>query len=278
MHDDEIPESILQAQRDLETRRAEHRASDPAMVSIADDLGAPMTRDQFVAHWTAVGKTLPLLTEDEVRKLDESRDFGLWPDRLRSSGIIPELHDDDIPRLERDECLPTRPLAIVKRWVAAHRRPSVARPPPSWLFMCGGRGVGKTVAAGWTIAQIGGAYTTMLGLLEEYQARSKRQNRDGDDPFPRRLERAGLVVLDELGAERDEHAALAREVVFRLVSRRQSRRRMTLVLTNDDVAACRQRFASGVYDERAHDRLQPMAAWVECAGESMRRARGEDAP
>lgn len=277
MDSDEIPQSILEAQASLERARAEHREREHfdaverrAVHAPPETVGASLER---FLHEPPAG----LLTEAEVEKLDEERDFGLWPDRLHASGIVPELHDDDFGRIVRNGCLPTRPMHIVRRWVAAHRRPKAGRPaPPSWLFVCGGVGVGKTVAAGHAISQIGGVYVTMQALLAEYVARSKRNNRDGDDPFPHRFERASLVVLDELGTERADQADLAREVVFRLVSRRQSRRRMTLVLTNDDTKACRARFEGGAYDVRAYSRLLPMWSLLDCGAESMRRERVQE--
>lgn len=277
MDGSETPQAIIDAQADLERRRVELRKR--------EDIDREHRRATRAAP-EAIGGSLErylqdpppgLLTEAEVEALDEQRDFGLWPDRLHSSGIVPELHDDDFGRIVRNECMPTRPLRIVKRWVAAHRRPKTGHQPPSWLFVCGGVGTGKTVAAGFALSQIGGAYTTMQAMLAEYNARQRRTNRDGDDPFPRRLERASLVVLDELGTERADQADLAREVMFRLVSRRQSRRRMTLVLTNDDVRACRARFEGGAYDVRAYSRLLPMWSLLDCGGESLRRERAQEA-
>lgn len=211
------------------------------------------------------------ITEAEQEARRVKLDMGEWPRRLTHSGI--ELDDDAKIAILMDRCRDEKPLQRIKAWYAARhpKEPGAVPNGPPWVFLCGPRGIGKSTAAGWVLARQWGTACTMTMLLADFTAwkRCRPDERYGSQ-FER-YKRAGVLVLDEVGTERDRDAELAREAMFALINGRQSRRTDTIVLTNLSKDMMADRIRSGTYDERSHDRLRGMALVMGFDGESLRR-------
>jgi DNA-binding protein Fis len=216
-----------------------------------------------------------LLNDDESAARRHRLDMGEWPKRLERSGI--ELDDDAHDAIVNDRCRPEAPLVRVERWFAK-RHPNPLRrfdadpTVPPWIFLCGPRGVGKSTAAGWVLARLGGIACTMSMLLGDFNAWKRARPDERYTCAFDRYKRANVLVLDEIGMERDRDADNAREAFFALVNGRQSRKLDTLVLTNLSKPMLVERIRSGTYDERSHDRLRALAVVLGFEGESLRRS------
>jgi DNA replication protein DnaC len=190
-----------------------------------------------------------------------------WRERLAGSGID-GLREQDRAAILADTLSKTPALDYVQRWIAAATR--TPDPGPNMLAVCGGMGLGKTVAAGWAISRHSGLYATVETYLRDYERWLRDRSReDASSSSMWRYKRAHLVVLDELGTETD--AALMMRAFERLIDSRQSRRReLTLMLSNLSKAEFVDRVRNGVYGARTYDRLRRDCAVVEVTGQSMR--------
>lgn len=211
---------------------------------------------------------LPVATDEEIAAHEASIMREARRERLRTSGVV--IRDEDKRAILDDTVADTRALRVVKRWLAAAMR--TANPDRPWLVLCGPPGTGKTFAAAWAISRDGGIYATVETYLRDY-ARWLRDESYGEIEGARidRYKRAHLVVLDEVGMERDVEAM--RSGLHRLVDERQSRRRqLTIAITNLSKPEFERRLASGIYDPRTADRMARDAYIVTVDGQSMRRA------
>lgn len=213
-----------------------------------------------------------LVTDEEQRARKERLDMGEWPRRLTHSGL--EIDDNARVAILLDRCRDEKPLQRVRAWYAK-RYPSATEVRPSgppWIFLCGPRGVGKSTAAGWVLARQWGVAITMSMLLADFTAWKRCRNAaERYDSSFERCKRANVLVLDEVGTERDRDIDTAREAMFALINGRQSKRTNTIVLTNLNKEMMAERIRSGVYDERSYDRLRGMALVMGFDGESLRR-------
>lgn len=211
---------------------------------------------------------MPVAAERDIAAMEArlSREHRI--ERLRASGIKPVLRAEDRKRVVDGPLLDTHALERTRLWMAQAMR--TKDPDRNILVLAGNPGTGKTLAAGWAIAAAGGRYAT----TEEYLRAYSRWHRDvmQADLSSRELDRYegnGLVVLDEIGTERD--AALMRDALHRLVDRRQSRRKQTtIMITNLTRDAFIERLKSGVYDPRTLDRMRRDAVVVGVRDESLR--------
>lgn len=146
--------------------------------------------------------------------------------------------------------------STILRWTA-----TPAAPP--FLAVVGERGLGKTVAAAWWVADRDGRYVKARELARLYRAQW------GDDHERwRGYLRSKCLVVDEVGTEDERDRETTRAMLEELIDERQSRR--TLLLGN-------------ITGKQWADRLTARAAdrWTECgytmelrAGRSMRRRVG----
>lgn len=151
--------------------------------------------------------------------------------------------------------------------IRATRRWLDTRPTP-WLVLSGGVGSGKTLAAVYAAAELGGAYITAPELVESFA----RAARERDEPA---VLRASLLVLDDLGTEDEKPGAFA-SALFRLLSHRSRRR--TVITTN----LPRERVLDPArYTLRVTERLEHLTTTrdgrsliVELGGRSLRRKVG----
>ena len=86
-----------------------------------------------------------------------------------------------------------------------------------------------------------------------------------------RLERAKLLVLDDLGREPLDAGGWAETAMHALLDRRYEDKRRTIVTTNLTASQFRDRY--GRDGGRLVDRLREAGAWVNLVGESMRKAQ-----
>lgn len=161
--------------------------------------------------------------------------------RILRVGIPLDDREAMARRVVRDELEPTRALHGARWWFSDDAR---ARATLS-LVLLGGTGVGKTVAAAWCIGRVeGSAYVKVRDLCRLYRSEYGPEREEWT-----RLLRFDLVVLDEIGTERD--LDLARAAICELIDERHAIGARTLMLGNLD----RKAF-DGRYDERTHSRLE----------------------
>jgi DNA replication protein DnaC len=157
----------------------------------------------------------------------------------------------------------TAALAAVRSWLRYGCR-------PAFLVLAGGRGVGKTTAASWAISERGG---------RRVKGGEIATASDFDPGFMAPLERASLLVLDDLGAESLDAGGWAAGRFARLIDIRYERDAPTIIATNLTMPAFLARY--GEDGGRLRDRLREAGRWVDIAGESLRRpgaAAGRAAP
>lgn len=260
-------EAIGQMRRqDEEFARARERlrATDPAPAPIGPTLEEILARAQAAYRFP---------TDLEIAASEARMQREAWRDRLSSSGILASLRDEDRARVLDDALDETDALRATRAWLA--KATQTPDPDRNVLALCGPRGLGKTIAAAWALSRRGGVYATVETYLRDHERWLRDRSYDDEtSQATQRMERyrtAHLVVLDEIGTERNAEAM--RAAFFRLMDHRQSRRRqLTILLTNLSRADFVARLERGVYDERTTDRFRRDLWAVGLAGESMRRA------
>lgn len=228
---------------------------------------------QAVKHYQSMTPTKGLLDVMAARRRDIERGADAGRERrlanLRRSGIAKHLGRDergvgDVTRIVRDELEPREALGLIQTFASEARMS-----PKRWLVLGGGKGVGKSVGAGWLLARSGGRYVTVHELVELHSALSKPLAPATMDLINERLDaliNACVVVLDEVGQELN--APLFRAAFHWFVEARialPQGTRWTLVMGNLSGEAIRGRFKSGVYDERTASRLSPVV-WRDKSG------------
>lgn len=180
---------------------------------------------------------------------------------LELNRIKTAITDEDYRAILAGTLADTPALAITKRWVHASLvdKPDPDKRPPRFLMLLGEKGLGKTVAAAWAIAEAGGFYLSGPGLRELAEStfwgdRDKREN----------ILAARLVVLDDLGAE--DPTPKVCEYVGRLINERQGARMHTLLTGNLSEEDMEER-----YGDRAAERVFHQGAVFDVKGKSMRR-------
>ncbi len=211
-------------------------------------------------------------SEADIASMESRMAFEGRRERLNRSGAKSVLRAEDRTRILREDLAETQSLRAVRDWLALAMRP--ANPERNMLVLCGHPGTGKTVAAGWALSRVGGRYVT----TEEYLRAYTRWHRDASwsDDGAREIERfeaPGLLVLDEIGTERD--ATVMRDALHRLVDRRQTRRKfLTVMITNLTRASFVARLRDGTYDPRTLSRMTRDAVSVGVVGDDMRATDG----
>jgi DNA replication protein DnaC len=207
-------------------------------------------------------------SDDDLRAMDVRAAREGRRERLARSGIRSVLRAEDRTRLLDDALETTQALTAAQAWLAAAMRPR--DPDRNTLVLCGHPGTGKTLAAGWCISRVGGRYVTTEEFLRAYSRWLRDRTRDDDSARDlERYESNGLVVLDEIGTERD--ATMMRDALHRLVDRRQTRRKqLTIMITNLTRVAFIARLKDGTYDPRTLSRMTRDAVSIGIEGDDMR--------
>ena len=187
--------------------------------------------------------------------------------RLETNKIRTAITPEDYRAIVRGTLdLTKSALRMTRGWVDSVRGSRGAKRHVRYLSLVGEKGLGKTVAAAWAIAELGGYYLSANALRELAESRDWR-----DAERRQAVLDAALVVLDDLGTE-----SLSPETqgyVHRLIDERQSVKYGTIITTNLDGAAIEAR-----YGDRAWSRLSHQGAICDVIGDSMRmpmmRVRG----
>lgn len=172
-------------------------------------------------------------TPEELAAWEASTEREERSARLEASGITERLTAQGIAALVHDRTKPTRALQFVQAWTLASR---------PMLVLLGDVGVGKTFAASWVLTRKRGRYARAQELVEMLHGNAQQR-----DLFWRHA-RTEVLVIDELGLERDE--AEARITLHEIVDARQRLPRRTLLLGNLTAQQVVQR-----YDARTLDRM-----------------------
>lgn len=232
---------------------------------------APSMREAVEAAIASVDASR-LPTEAEVQRRERELHGDTRLARLSSSGIRPRLEDGDAGIILRGPRV-TPSFARVEAWVWQLMNPEHRSPTwGPWLWLGGPRGIGKTLAAAWAIAEVGGRYVTMRGMMLDQEREQRRRagllyGRDAGPTFAARYGVHALVVLDELGQEEPEGGTreavskargLAKVALHEFVDHRKGKTTPTIVLTNKSAASIRQRFSDGTYDQRTESRLRQL--------------------
>lgn len=217
---------------------------------------------ELAQDWTAA------LAEDEERiKAREQREAAearrrhlieTTPSRLINMGAPP-----------RNVELWASGLASTPAWTAVQEMLAAEK---CFALLAGDTGVGKTTAA------VGGM---ALRLLEDRRedlpaifVRAVEGARMGlydaeDKRLAQQMLTAGLLVLDDLGAEFLSEGSIWRSILDEVIDTRYGERVPTIITTNLDGAGFKKR-----YGERIADRIRHAGAPVACGAESLRK-RGE---
>jgi len=151
----------------------------------------------------------------------------------------------------------TPALRFVRAW---HDKRRFATRPFSFAVMLGDPSVGKTLAAGWLLAQVGGAYVTAETLRHIVKS-----NYAADRDAFYRLTRTPLVIVDDAGTEQDEETA--KSALFEFINARQGvRNGWTVIPGNLNEEDFRDR-----YDYRTIRRIEHQGAIVTVGGQDLRR-------
>lgn len=185
-------------------------------------------------------------------------------ERLDRNRIQSAITEDDYRAIIAGTLAETPALLVTKRWVHAslEEKPHVDpdKRPPRFLMLIGQRGLGKTVAAAWAIAEAGGFYLSGPSLAELAESSFWR-----DADMRDNILGARLVVLDDLGTE--DPSTKVQQYVGRLINERQGRRMMTMLTGNISEADMEAR-----YGDRAAERIWHQGAVFDVAGQTMRRS------
>lgn len=217
--------------------------------------------DKTLEERFGIRRPAHLLTEAEAREFDRGIKLSERRERLERSPIQDSLAEGDTKRVLEDRIHRTNALAVVQRWVGgwSGQASTVVRP---WLIVAGNTGVGKTLAAAWAIAEVGGRYVRWPELMQDMRALGRRGSLREQEATRHELRAkygcAGLLIVDELGieGETDEERVNARAALHELVEMRQRWTHRTMVLTNKPSAELAERFEAGLYDPRTRSRLE----------------------
>jgi DNA replication protein DnaC len=177
---------------------------------------------------------------------------------LRDADVEGVLLPEDVNALVKGQLRLTPSLESVHKWHNA--RSTGLRGAGAVMVLLGGCGRGKTIAAAWLLAEIGGRYMTSEQLRRTMQSARR-------DDFEKLLLGTRVLVLDDVGVEGD--VASAEIAVFETVNRRLGLPRgWTLITSNMAWRDFGTRFG-----ERVVSRLEHAAHVVSVEGPSLRRRR-----
>ncbi|UJR81470.1 ATP-binding protein [Sandaracinus amylolyticus] len=267
--------AMIERDARLRREREERRGAERPLAPVGRDLAAVIEATAAMA--TASDEDIHRM---EVRLRRQERN-----ERLLASGVAEPgpLRDEDRRMLLDETFDPNKhAMRVVRGWLA--RATDTVTPDRNMLVLCGERGTGKTLAAAWAIAQMGGRYVTLEEYLRDYARWQRDRSReDGGKAELSRYDASGLLVIDELRGDlsRDDLddwlAKLERPAWHRIVDRRQSRRRqLTIALTNakkgevEPPSGFLGALVDGTYDGRTYDRMRRDAYVIGIEGKSMR--------
>lgn len=207
------------------------------------------------------------LSDDEIQRREDARHRDeLRLQRERRAEVLEGLHvpldDDGRRRVIRGELIETAALQAVRVALGLAR-------PHRFVLLTGGRdsgrsvGTGKTTAAAYALVAMGGGI-----YIESAELATLAGSRRWEDRERMRLAReAECLVVDEIGVEAGAAARTARDAaLFDVINRRQSKPKITVLITNLSTAALVKQL-----DERVRSRMRSSMVVVDCTGDDMRR-------
>lgn len=187
--------------------------------------------------------------------------------RLEAAGIPRRVRD----LLEGGNLTASQALTRAKQWREQQRADS-----SRWcLVLSADKGAGKTVAAGWWMAESDPSCPSFWDrkrgedvVLSAWWTAPQlcRVNAYGPE-FDALCSHPGPIVLDDLGSEYSDKAGFMQVMIDSLVDARYSEYRPLLITTNLTAKSFRER-----YGERVTDRLREGGAFFEFREKSMRGA------
>lgn len=212
----------------------------------------PMAIRELVAETVS---SLRMVVSEEAVMADLARQDAERQAQRRAEFIAPWrslVTNEDFRRIVRNEP-DTKAARAVRAFVSA-----ASNPRARFLWLTGARGVGKTVAALWAISEVGG----LCASAEEVRRAYSQEHAEAQALRPR-LERCGLLVVDDVGTAKDE--ADEERALFELLNRRQGGRQ-TILTGNLSRSEVSRRFAGRVLDRIFHS-----GRVVDCGSKSLRR-------
>lgn len=150
------------------------------------------------------------------------------PDRLRAYGVPVHYRTAQLVQFTGD------PMARewARRWLAWARS---GEEPGVGLYLCGPNGVGKTFLATALIRELAlvgirSKFTTVARVVDEYAA--GWSDTEAKLAFRRQVQRAPILVLDDVGKEFRSKAGLVETVFDQLMRERWMHHRRTILTSN----------------------------------------------
>lgn len=165
---------------------------------------------------------------------------------MRVTDAVHKALIDGIPLLE------TESHRQAKKWALAGERPV--------LVLNGGVGCGKSVAAAWVLANLGGIW-----LPAERACRIFASNFGDGFAEQTKARDVAMLILDDVGTELEPLRMM--HVLTELLDSRKSRRHRLLITTN----LPRKNFEARYKSERLWSRLAETVTWAGSQGADLRR-------
>lgn len=154
----------------------------------------------------------------------------------------------------------TNAIELTREWMAQGER--------AWcLVLSADKGLGKSTAAGWWLAQAARESTVQAQPFRRWWPAAEIAALDFYGPDYDRLCTCGALVIDDLGAEFNDAKGGFQSKLDRLVDARYREFRRTIITTNLSGKAFAERYLG-----RILDRLRDGAVWAGIKGQSMRGA------
>lgn len=164
---------------------------------------------------------------------------------------IPEEHWAFLPAPEETEA-----IGLVRGFLGSADR---------FLLMAGNAGRGKSLAACWGLAQLGGRYVRTRDVATAFG--------DEDEGWLSDLARTRLLVMDEMVREAQDEKGWAYSKVYDLLDRRQASLLKTILITNAGLDEWKRRYCPDGKSDPLYDRILSRGSVPKpLTGESLRRA------
>lgn len=170
------------------------------------------------------------------------------------------LPDADVAGLVSGNLLETVSLSVAQEWFT-----NPARKP--CLVLAGGTGCGKSLAAAWALAEIGGVWMGAPRVERVFAASFGESYAEQE-----RARNAALLVVDDAGTE-DSPQRFERALI-ELLDARNNRRYRTILTTNlaKHHTDPKKSFVGRYPSDRLRSRMQSLSQWSTSGGPDLRRA------
>ena len=174
----------------------------------------------------------------------------------------------DIPAAAwRFDTAPTMTVQLAKAKKYAEKWDSF-KPDGIGLLLFGDVGTGKTYAAGCIAnALIDREISVLMVSVSDAVNRMQGNSGADRDSYMKSLMHPGLLILDDLGAERD--TSFGRERVFDVINRRRLTGKPMIVTTNLPLSTMQK--AQDMGDRRIYDRILEVCVPIRFDGENFRK-------